>query len=366
MTRSVQPMILFFISTLFYVACSNDAPLAEKPIETPESPGKWNDFSLSEPSIIDQSGVDMEGYWPDGKISVLRENGSENFVLYWAENRSFRTEGHTPFPEDHISQLKPRARVLGVGINHIPGFTDGGSWFIGLNRLQDERLVGFFHAESRWGGLTAYKSIGVAYSSDNGHTWTKGEKILNVNYTKPIEAQWSGLGDGCVVYNEELQLYICYYSANVEGEDYKICMAASEDPLGSPGTWKKWDGRNFTIEGFDGDTGIGGVDHKIAGLTAQAGANPSVMWNEYLKRWIMVYAGWNKVLYMSSSADGLTWERPLAITSTAEETAGYPNLISEQGDAKGGQTIKLYYARNQNAAGIRLFAYRTLTYNAAD
>ncbi|RQP18607.1 MAG: hypothetical protein EAS52_04985 [Parapedobacter sp.] len=366
MKRRTQPMIIFFISTLFYVACSKDASLIEKSFQTPKAFGVWNDFSLSEPIIVDQSGVDMQGYWPDGKISAVKEEGSEKFVLYWAENYSFRTEGNTPFPEDQIDQLRPQNRVFGVGFNQISDFTDAGSWFIGVHRLIDGRLAGFFHAESRWGSLTAFKSIGIAYSSDNGRTWTKGEKILNVNYTKPREARWSGLGDGCVVYNEDRQQFICYYSANIEGEDYKICMAASDDPYGSPDTWKKWDGRNFTIDGYDSETGIGGVDHKLAGLTSQAGANPSVMWNDFLKRWVMVYAGWNGVLYMSSSVDGITWEQPLAISKNAEETAGYPNLISEYGDLEGSKVVRLYYARNQNAAGVRQFAYRTITYNEID
>ena len=38
-----------------------------------------------------------------------------------------------------------------------------------------------------------YKSIGVTYSSDNGHTWTKGERILNVDYPKPATPrEWAG------------------------------------------------------------------------------------------------------------------------------------------------------------------------------
>lgn len=328
--------------------------------------GKWNDFTVTGPSIIDQAGVDMQGYWPDGKVSVVEDANTGRFALYWGEKYSFRTEGGTPFPEDHINQLKPSTRVFGTGFNTIPGFTDGGAWFIGVHLLQDGRLAGFFHAESGWGSLQAYKSIGVAYSSDNGLTWTRGEKILAVNYTKPVEPRWSGLGDACVVYNEQRKQFICYYSAYIQGEDYKISMAVSNDPAGAPGTWRKWDGKDFTITGNNPQTETGGTDHKIGGLSSRAGANPSVMWNTFLDRWVMVYAGWDEVIYMSSSKDGITWERPIAITDIDEETARYPNLIGETGDLVGGREIKMYYGRNQNQAGVRQFAYRVITYEVPD
>jgi len=56
-----------------------------------------------------------------------------------------------------------------------------------------------------------------------------------------------------------------YYSA-FSGIDYRICMAASSDPAGVPGTWKKWDGREFTVDGYNTATGVGGRDTHIRGL----------------------------------------------------------------------------------------------------
>lgn len=376
---------LFFLLTTFMSgSCDQDIlvqpseippPKAEMPQDhdggKPSPPvkpvvGKWNDFSVSDPSVIDQAGVDMQGYWPDGKISVVEDAATGRFALYWGEKYSFRTEAESPFPEGHINQLKPSARVFGIGFDTTPGFTDGGAWFIGVHRLLDGRLAGFFHAESGWGSLEAYKSIGVAYSSDNGQTWTKGEKILSVEYPKPSDPRWSGLGDACVVYDEKRRHFMCYYSAYIHGEDYKMSMAVSNDPAGAPGTWQKWDGQDFTITGTNPKTGTGGTDHKIVGLSSHAGANPSVMWNRFLERWVMVYAGWDEVLYMSASVDGITWERPIALSNIEEETARYPNLIGATGDLVGGREIKMYYGRNQNQAGIRQFAYRTITYNVAD
>lgn len=325
----------------------------------PNKVGKWDEFTLSDITIIDQGNADMKGYWPDGKLSIVKDN--DKYICFWGEKYSYRTEAKTPYPEDQISQMTPSNRVFGQGFNHINGFNDGGSWFTGVFEMGDGRYAGFFHAESHWVTGIAYKSMGVAYSSDKGKTWSSGEKILNVNYPKPDEETWSGLGDGCVIYNDTLGKYICYYSANIPDENFKICMAASDAKDGASGTWKKWDGENFTITGYDRTSGTGGIDHKIDGLSSIAGANPSVMWNKYLKRWVMVYASWGKGIYMSSSTDGLNWETPISILEN-DELGTYPNLISSEGDLTGGMQIRLYYASNQNEIAVRDFAYRTITY----
>lgn len=317
-------------------------------------------FTMSEIINVNQPGIDMQGFWPDGKLSVFK-NDNAQFIIFWGEKYSIRTEGESPYPENQILQVLPVNRVFGKGIQEQQGFNDGGSWFIGVHKLEDQRLVGFFHAESHWTGGMAYKSIGVTYSTDKGRTWSAGRKILNVDYPKPTEAKWSGLGDGCVVYNQVLGKFICYYSAYVAKEDYKIAMAASRDSTGIEGSWKKWDGNDFAVDGLDAVSGLGGIDHKVQGLSSRSGANPSVMWNSYLKKWLMVYSGWDKVIYMSVSTDGLAWEEPFALTLPDKETATYPNLIGENGDLEGGKVIKLYYGRNQDQNGIREFSYRILT-----
>ena len=71
-----------------------------------------------------------------------------------------------------------------------------------------------------------------------------------------------------------------------------ITMACSEDPAGAAGTWKKWDGKAFTVEGCNGQTQLGGANIKIANLDTYAGGNPSVMWNHYIGKWVMVYHSW--------------------------------------------------------------------------
>lgn len=370
----ISTLLLAGIS-LILSACDKDLGLSTKydnsqssivpdPNENynPNNTVDWGDFTMTESIIINQSGIDMQGFWPDGKISVIKDEATRKFISFWGEKYSYRTEGEEPYPETQISQVTEENRVFGVGFEEQEGFNDGGSWFIGVHPLSDGRLAGFFHAESHWDEGIAYKSIGVAYSSDKGRTWTKGEKILNVDYPKPTEPRWSGLGDGCVIYNKERGQFICYYSAYIPGEDFKITMAVSEAVDGASGSWKKWDGNDFTVEGYNTTTQLGGPDSKIEGLGSRAGANPSVIWNRHLQKWVMVYAGWDNVIYMSTSDDGLDWESPMAITDANAETATYPNLIGDNGDTEGGEIVKLYYGRNQNPEGVRELAYRVITY----
>jgi len=238
-------------------------------------------FHISEPTVISQIGNPFQGYWPDGKFCFLPETDGSGWVCYWGEGDTFRTEASTSLLEDHITSNSWQT-VMGRDVNKVDGFNDGGSWMIGIRRLESGKLVGFFHAESWWSNNgIAFKSIGVTYSSDNGLTWEQGKRILAPSYPKPQEPAWVGLGDGCVVWNAKRQQYICYYQ---EVEAGGICMAASSDPDGAPGTWKKWDGNDFTLEGCNQETQIGGRPILIEGLKSVCGSNPSVMWNDYLQK----------------------------------------------------------------------------------
>ena len=311
-------------------------------------------FTISEePIVIDQTNVPWAGYWPDGKLCFLPETDGSGWVCYWGEGDTFRTKAATTHLEDHIANNNWHL-AFGRDVNRIDGFNDGGSWIIGIHRLDNGKLVGFFHAESWWPGeYIAYKSIGVTYSSDNGLTWDPGKRILTSDEPKPQEPAWTGLGDGCVVWNIKRQQYICYYPG-----DGGITMAASFDPEGAAGTWRKWDGEDFTIEGCNQETQLGGKGVPIKGLESVSGTNPSVMWNEYLNCWLMTYAKWGGDVYLSHSNDGIEWSKPILLLTEPIKPL-YPNLVSDKGDVIGGMNIRLYYSRNQGIT--RELAYRTIS-----
>lgn len=40
----------------------------------PNKVGEWDQFTLSDKSIINQVDADMKGYWPDGKLSIIKDD----------------------------------------------------------------------------------------------------------------------------------------------------------------------------------------------------------------------------------------------------------------------------------------------------
>ncbi|MBO4426871.1 MAG: exo-alpha-sialidase [Bacteroidales bacterium] len=334
-----------------------------------------NQIEISDRTVVNQvSTVPERGVWLDGKISVLRPSWKPTtFITFWSSFDSYmQIDCATPWLEDNIGRLRSTMTVIGKNFNPQPGFTDGGQWFIGVHEVSGGKLVGFFHAESHWKNQSGvYKSIGVAYSTDQGRTWTPGDKILSGDEPKPTtsdnDGRSYGLGDGCVVWNKERESWICYYSGFCPAQnDFCICMAESEDPLGAAGTWKKWDGSGFTVEGCNTTTGLGGVNTAIRSLRHFHGGNPSVMYNAERSQWMMVYHRWDPhVIIFATSIDGITWGGPSAIFDQKMEPGGamYPNFISSEGDLSGGNTFRIYYAADMSSSGSRKLCYRTVTLN---
>ena len=316
-----------------------------------------------------KDGVPRKDFLLDGKISVIKFKGQKNYTTFWSGNKSYMQEGcESPYLENNVNRLQENMAVIGKGITSTEGFSDGGQWMIGVHELPDGRLAGFFHSESHWKGCKgAYKSIGLAYSDNNGKTWTKGSKIISGSDPKPARPEDPnsgksyGLGDGCSVWNEARQSWIVYYSG-FDGRNYRISMAESKDPAAKAGTWKKWDGSDFTVEACNQKTGLGGPNVAIKNLSSYAGGNPSVTWNTHLEKWIMFYHSWQKAIVMSTSADGITWDKPVLLVDLNLEPGGsmYPNIVGEHGDLTTGQSFRLYYAADMNNFGQRKTAMRKI------
>ncbi|MGM9748956.1 MAG: hypothetical protein ACI3ZN_09140, partial [Candidatus Cryptobacteroides sp.] len=174
-----------------------------------------------------------------------------------------------------------------------------------------------------------------------------------------------GLGDGCVVWNDKRKEWLCYYSGYCDDPaDFVISMASSSDPKGLPGSWKKWDGTDFTLEGCNSETGLGAPNVKVENLWKFRGGNPSVSWNTAINRWIMVYHTWSKNIILSTSPDGIQWTEPVTVIDHGMEPEGamYPNIISEEGDLLCGKEFRIYYSRNMDESGRRKIAYRIVRF----
>lgn len=336
---------------------SQEREMPEEPAE-PEDGLKYTQkgiWSVSEAVKVDvPKSVPHGEFLLDGKISVIKNKDSYT-TIYSSAFSMWQDGCSTPWLEDNIGKLTNANKFIGKDVSTLQnGFTDGGMWTIGVHSLAGSKMAAFFHAESHYSSDDCqYKSIGVSYSTDNGKTWDKGTKIISGPEPKPAVGEGGGksygLGDGCVVWNEAKKMWICYYSGYCENPgDFVITMAASTDPEGKPGTWKKWDGSAFTLEACNQNTGLGAKDVKIANLDTYHGGNPSVMYNTELKVWVMAFHSWQRRIVIATSQDGISWEKPIILIGIEDEKGGamYPNFISLDGDLTSGKSFRLYYSAN--------------------
>lgn len=304
-------------------------------------------YTLGTPTVVTGDGHDRYRYFPDGHIASLPD-GDGRWLMFWSGSSSYRTVGDNPYVESQ-TRADPVGKVFGGNTARAGqcGWDNGGSWLKSVFRLPDNRLAGFYHAEDWWcpaEGVadpdgTAYKSIAVTYSADNGRTWSAGQRIITSWQAKPATPAWSGAGDMSVIWDAANARWLCYFSETVDGVSY-LRMAQSTSRTGGPGTWRKWTGSAFT------SPGLGGNGTPIGNLGGRRGANPSVHWNGYLGQWVMVYGGWDGTIYLSSSADLVTWSLPRFVVGPATPGghAWYPTIISNNGDTSARNHPRLYYA----------------------
>ena len=313
--------------------------------------GQWQVELSAAEDVANPVNYPHFAYYPDGHISVLPD-GNE-YIMFWAEFESHRSVGSTQFVEDQ-NTLEPNTAVFG-GRGNFDTYDNGGSWLMSVFREQNDDFIGFFHAEDHWYPHTsndiAWKSIGVTYSNDKGITWETGIQIITSATPKPEAPTWGGTGDCCVVWDHINNRWLCYY------QEQTISMAISTDPKGAPGTWKKYYFGGFT------EDGLGGRQSPLPGLSSAPGGNPSVHWNTYLMKWVMVWHGWSPTnIYISVSSDGINWDTPQSIiVSDIGGRAWYPTIIGTT-DVETGQVAKIYYADIADDFSYRLFKSRTITF----
>ena len=290
-------------------------------------------------------------YYPDGRISVVPDGNQ--YIMFWAEFESHRSVGASQFVEDQL-KFEPEEAVFGERGN-FDSYDNGGSWLMSVYRQDGDNFIGFYHAEDHWYPHTsndiAWKSIGVTYSNDEGKTWETGERIITSATPKPGTPTWGGSGDMCVVWDHKNDRWLAYY------QEHNIFMAMSTDPLGRPGTWKKYFNGEFT------EDGLGGQQTPLPDFLSAPGGNPAVHWNTHLEKWVMIWHGWDPAnIYISTSEDGIRWDPPqTAISSDIGGRAWYPTIIGVT-DVESGQEARIYYADIAPNFAFRVFKTRTIKF----
>lgn len=321
------------------------------------SPGQNFFFSLGNRDALEnKADVPVFPWFPDGHISVLAEPDQDEYVMYWSEFENYRTHGEFPYPE-YQHTLSPGEPVFG-GVLGIESWDNGGSWLMSVYRQDNDNHLGFYHAEDHWVVATnpegiAWKSIARTTSNDNGITWSPGEQIITSAAAKPVNPTWGGTGDNCVIWDPNNNRWLCYY------QEHWLMMAVSYDLEGKPGTWFKYFNGEFN------QPGLGGNNSPIPGLQSVPGGNPSVHYNSYLEKFVMVWHSWvSTSIYISTSPNGTDWEQPTLLEpkAGAGRRAWYPTIIG-QSDTEAGRVARLYYADIAPNFASRDFVSKALVFD---
>jgi hypothetical protein len=313
-------------------------------------------YSLGTKDVLEnKANVPIYPWFPDGHISVLAEPHSDQYIMYWSEFDNYRTFGDFPFPEFQYT-LSPEEPVFG-GRREGERWDNGGSWLMSVFRQEGDTLVGFYHAEDHWVRATnpegiAWKSLARTTSNDNGFSWSEGEQIITSPTAKPESPTWGGAGDNCVIWDDQNKRWLCYY------QEHWLMMAVSYDPEGKPGTWFKYYNGEFN------QPGLGGESSPIPGLRPVPGGNPSVHYNSYLDRFVMVWHSWvSTSIYISTSIDGVVWEQPrLLEANSGSRRAWYPTIIGDS-NTQAGKIARLYYADIAPDFSSRDFVSKALVFD---
>ncbi|KAI9006430.1 hypothetical protein DFJ74DRAFT_690771 [Hyaloraphidium curvatum] len=173
--------------------------------------------------------------------------------------------------------------------------------------------------------------------SSAGMTWHDYGPIITSNTPRPEDSRpyFGGVGNFNAAWDSANQRWLLLFS------EYWIGAAISHDPNGMPETWFKWNGYD---QGFS-QPGWGGVFTPLPGLESVPGGNPSMSWNVYLNKWLIVYGAWDYGLHISASFDGVTWDPVRYLVGSVDGSrAWYPTLSSEYGPYLSFQQVSLYHA----------------------
>jgi hypothetical protein len=287
---------------------------------------------------------------PDAHISVLESDKYPGtYIWMWPNVVSRRSTGPTSKIEDQSYPDVMHGPVLKIynSSMYCPNMLqkyipqkrdriDGGQWLTSVIKGTD-RWIAILHSEDHFKDhywdpncdSVAWKSIDIAYSYDEGMSWSstfvpilwdeKGRWSKNLNQ-KIDRHWWGGPGDAIIVrFGNQLRIYWADYTG--------IHIHASDDPLGAPGTWYY----------FATPTGL------------VIGASPSICFNNPNKMWVMVYHTWTTprwTIRVAFSYDGIHWFEDRQIPNSESRLGGrswMPTLIGRT-DSVCDDNVRLYYS----------------------
>lgn len=345
--------LIFFLLAIFYTARALVFNMLKNfSVSNISSNGEVQKFDLGAEESVPMS---ILKYVPDGHISKIEKNGNTTLFIS-AHDKSYLMQGRT---------LKDM--VLLTGTDGLPkpilkpelsGFDkDYAGFGQVIENPKTHDLIGIYHTEVRVNpdaSDSQLTSIALALSKDKGFTWQKMGRIITGQNIASVGTSVSGAGQPSgILVGDYIYLYF---------SDWNRLMADSihlaRAPLGQngmPGTWEKYTGQGFRQVGLGGESTPVlwpfEWDKKIYYT-----ANPSVSFNEYLKKYLAIFET-NIGFFAAVSTDGILWGSYKMIFEFPADTTipknigdiwhSYPTLLSENTgtDMITGKTGYLYYSR---------------------
>ena len=119
--------------------------------------------------------------------------------------------------------------------------------------------------------------------------------------------------------------------------------------------------------------GLGGRNNPILDLFHFPGGNPSVHYNAFLKKWVMVWETWDfssphpSSIWIFTSEDTLHWSSlKVLLAAHGEERLIFPTIIGDS-DVQAGQKAWLCYARiDDKVKNDRQFRAREIVFSRSE
>jgi hypothetical protein len=284
----------------------------------------------------------------------------ETMYMFYSTGHPFRTSGPDLF---HLSRPSRR-----VSFDNEKGWKMGGRWIESTHKADDGKLYMWYHNEPPLPDRTAPR-IGEMVSTDNGLSWQDLGIVLEApagsnNLESANKYFVGGNGDFFVIADHKkkyLYFFISTYNKDKAEQGVAVARMRYEDRDAPVGKVFKW------YRGAWREPGLGGHVTPIFSVAidwhrndADAFWGPSIHWNIYLRKWVMLLnrakdKDWTQEgIYVSFNADLANpagWTEPVKILDAKEleKSKWYPQVAGldtakRETDKLAGRTARLFVA----------------------
>jgi hypothetical protein len=333
----------------------------------------------AEQNVIPPGSAGLE-FTPDEHLSYLRQPDG-TFDVWVSGGGTIGTLGFTtPDLFTLTSMATSNGVPTGVLVPSGPGTTAFDADYAGAGSVfpaaDGTDLLMIYHAENHlfsgadYPGSPFYAGIGLARSSDGGHTWTRDGEIISGHDPQQPTQPPSGAGALTPVAIETGgYIYVLFREIDLQSNVKGTCIARA--PIasdGAPGSWQKYDQGTFSTPGLGG-----AVTSLTLVLDPTSNADqrqPFVSFNAYLQTFLLTIVG-NGGIYVATSADlihrstgQVVIPAPVpdaTVTPSTSPFNWYPTMVSpatEPSEATTAQTGYFYYAKGAGDGTSYHYMYR--------